>query len=288
MAWATSSAVTSRPMGCRASSAARSSSGSGAASRRRATHGVSAVPGATPLTRIPSAMWSAAIARVSAYSAPLLALYTARRGSPAHEAIEHVTTTAGAGEARRCGSAGRNRARNADDVDVENVMPFVVRVVLDRSLGADAGVGDHDVDPMLAGDDLGDRCAGPTPGLRHHTPNVTDRLLLRGRPVVADPSSSTRAPRAASACAVASPIPDEPPVMHATRPSKSASPSWTFIAAIRDRRGTGIGRRCRGASGHRIRAPSAPRSDHPSRSRAPRSARGGDRRTRSRARPPGR
>ena len=52
---------------------------------------------------------------------------------------------------------GRNRARHADDVDVENVMPFVVRVVLDRSLGAYAGVGDHDVDPTLTGDDLGDR-----------------------------------------------------------------------------------------------------------------------------------
>ena len=36
----------------------------------RATHGVSAVPGATALTRIPSRTWSAAIASVSAASAP--------------------------------------------------------------------------------------------------------------------------------------------------------------------------------------------------------------------------
>ena len=36
--------------------------------------GVSAVPGATALTRIPSAAWSAAMARVSARTAPLLAL----------------------------------------------------------------------------------------------------------------------------------------------------------------------------------------------------------------------
>ena len=52
---------------------------------------------------------------------------------------------------------GGHRARHAHDVDVENVEPFVVRVVLDGSLGTDAGVGDHDVDSMLAGGDLGDR-----------------------------------------------------------------------------------------------------------------------------------
>ena len=39
----------------------------------------------------------------------------------------------------------------------------VVRVVLHGSLGADAGVGDHDVEPLVAGDHLRDRgLDGPT------------------------------------------------------------------------------------------------------------------------------
>ena len=66
MAAATSSAVTRRPMGWRALSAARSACGSAAASSSRPTHGVSTVPGFTQLTLIPSATWSAAMASVSA------------------------------------------------------------------------------------------------------------------------------------------------------------------------------------------------------------------------------
>ena len=75
MAAATSLADTSRPIGCRASSAARSPTGSGAASRSRCTQGVSVVPGLTQLTRIRSARWSAAMARVNAWTAPFVALY---------------------------------------------------------------------------------------------------------------------------------------------------------------------------------------------------------------------
>ena len=67
-------ALTRRPIGWRASSAARSASGSSAASSRRPTHGVSAVPGLTQLTRMPSPTWSAAIASVSESTAPLVAL----------------------------------------------------------------------------------------------------------------------------------------------------------------------------------------------------------------------
>ena len=73
----------------------------GARSSRRPTHGVSAVPGLTALTRMPSAMPWAAIARVSAATAPLLAEYTARWGSPAVAAIEQVLTTAACAEARK-------------------------------------------------------------------------------------------------------------------------------------------------------------------------------------------
>ena len=65
MAAATSSALTSRPIGWRALSAARSAAGSGAASSSRPTHGVSAVPGVTQFTLMPSATWSAAMASVS-------------------------------------------------------------------------------------------------------------------------------------------------------------------------------------------------------------------------------
>jgi hypothetical protein len=67
--YATSSALTRRPKGCRRRSASAAASGSSAASRSRATHGVSAVPGATALTRMSSDAWSAAIARVSARTA---------------------------------------------------------------------------------------------------------------------------------------------------------------------------------------------------------------------------
>ena len=49
--------------------------GIGGAVREQAlTHGVSAVPGLTQLTRMPSRTWSAAIASVSACTAPLEAL----------------------------------------------------------------------------------------------------------------------------------------------------------------------------------------------------------------------
>ncbi|MDX6727727.1 MAG: hypothetical protein QOK49_2532 [Baekduia sp.] len=74
IACATSAADTRRPVGCRASRAARSAAGSSAASSRRAIQGVSTVPGLTQVTRMPSPTWSAAIARVSARTAPLVAL----------------------------------------------------------------------------------------------------------------------------------------------------------------------------------------------------------------------
>ncbi len=100
-AWATSSAVTSRPCGCRAASAVRSATGSSAASSSRPTQGVSAVPGLTALTRIPAARPSAAMARVSAETAPLLAEYTARCGRPVVAATEDVFTTAACADSRR-------------------------------------------------------------------------------------------------------------------------------------------------------------------------------------------
>ncbi|CAM5243756.1 hypothetical protein STANM309S_05164 [Streptomyces tanashiensis] len=107
MAAATSAAVTSRPVGWRASRAARSAAGSAAASSSRPTHGVSTVPGFTQLTRMPSRTWSAAMARVRDRTAPLLAEYSARWGSPAVAAMEQVLTIAAEEDALRYGRADR-------------------------------------------------------------------------------------------------------------------------------------------------------------------------------------
>ena len=75
--------------------------------------GVSAVPGVTALTLMPSLTWSAAIARVSAATAPLLAEYSARWGTPTDATTEHVLTTeaavTGAGAVARPWSPWRCR-----------------------------------------------------------------------------------------------------------------------------------------------------------------------------------
>src|SRR2546423_3441607 len=105
MAAATSGADTKRPMGCRARRAASSASGSSVASSSLRTHGVSAVPGLTQLTLIPSATWSAAMAKVNDRTAPFVALYSARLGKPAVAAIEQVLTITAEREARRGGRA---------------------------------------------------------------------------------------------------------------------------------------------------------------------------------------
>src|SRR5690606_24462609 len=102
---ATSSGETRRPWGWRACRAARSAAGSAAESSRRPTHGVSAVPGITALTRMPSRRWSAAIARVRADTAPLDAEYSARCGRPVVEAMDAVLQTAADGDSRNHGSA---------------------------------------------------------------------------------------------------------------------------------------------------------------------------------------
>jgi hypothetical protein len=52
------------------------------------------------------------------------------------------------------GQAGAGGADHADDVDVEDTVPFVVGVVLDGALGADARVVDQYIEPA----EVGDRC----------------------------------------------------------------------------------------------------------------------------------
>src|ERR1700688_5173987 len=107
MANATSSAVTRRPMGWRARRAAAAASASDAWSSSRRTHGVSAVPGVTALTRMPWVTKSAAIARVNDRTAPLLAEYSARWGTPTSATTEQMFTIAALLDRRRYGSAAR-------------------------------------------------------------------------------------------------------------------------------------------------------------------------------------
>ena len=161
MACATSSAVTSLPIGCRASSAARSAAGSSAASSSRATQGVSAVPGATPLTRIPSATWSAAIAKRQCVQR---ALAGAVHGA-ARQARPRCDRTRDDDRRRRRPAQRRecrpHRPGDADHVDVQHPVPLVVAVVGDRALRSDSGVGDDDVESSVT---VADRLHGGTHG----------------------------------------------------------------------------------------------------------------------------
>src|SRR5580698_9362896 len=212
---ATSSAVTSRPIGCRAFSAARSAAGSSAWSSSRPTHGVSAVPGLTQFTLMPSWMWSAAIASVSDSTAPLVAEYTARCGSPATAAIEQVLTIAACSEARRYGSAAR----------VTRTRPTTLtsNTRCHSSSGLSATV---PIEPMPA---LFTRMS--TPPRRPAAVSTASRtdassVTSAATPVNSSPglrsSTATCAPRLARSRAVASPIPEPPPVTIAVSPLSSA------------------------------------------------------------------
>ena len=66
-----------------------------------------AVPGLTAFTRMPSRTWSAAIARVMASTAPFVAEYSTRCGTPAVATTDERLTMDAAGETRRCGRAAR-------------------------------------------------------------------------------------------------------------------------------------------------------------------------------------
>ena len=104
------------------------------------------------------------MASVSAYTAPLLAEYSARCGSPAMPATEQVLTIAawpglggGPAQVTERGPAG---ADDAEHVDVQDAAPLVVGVVLDRAGRPDAGVVDQDVQAAAErGGGLADRAA---------------------------------------------------------------------------------------------------------------------------------
>ncbi len=126
MAAATSSALTSRPIGCLAASAARSAAGSAACPSRRPTQGVSAVPGFTQFTRMPSGKWSAAMASVRDSTAPLVAEYSARCGKPAVAAMEQVLTIAACSDWRKAPQRRAGDLDHADDIHVEHLVPLIV------------------------------------------------------------------------------------------------------------------------------------------------------------------
>ena len=86
----------------------------------------------------------------------MLALYRARRGSPAVAAMEQVwvmeTGRGGRRPRPQVGQGVPGGADHAEDVDVEDARPLVVGVVLDGADGADAGVADQGVQTTQFGD----------------------------------------------------------------------------------------------------------------------------------------
>ena len=159
-------------------------------SSRRPTHGVSAVPGFTALTRMPSRRWSAAMARVSDSDRALARAVERALGQSGRR-----RDRAGVDDRRRGGLAqvrqrGPGDPDHADDVDVEHPVPLVVGVVLDRALRADAGV----VDEMSMRPSLGRRGRPP----RARSRRRPRRRRSRGRPCGAASGcrskTATRAP----------------------------------------------------------------------------------------------
>src|SRR3984885_5450520 len=212
---ATSSALTSRPIGCLAARAARSAAGSSAAARSRPTHGGSAVPGFTQLTRMPSCRWSGAIASVSESTAPFVAEYSARCGRPAVAAIEQVLTIAACADARRYGRAPR----------VTRTIPttFTSYTRCHSSSVLSATVPAAPMPALFTRMSMPPRRpAAASTAARTEASSVTSALRPANSSVGFRSSTATCAPRAASSRAVASPIPDPPPVTTAASPLSSA------------------------------------------------------------------
>jgi hypothetical protein len=164
----------------------------------------------TAFTRMPSPTWSAAIARVSEATAPLLAAYTARCGRPTWATIELTLTIAALGEERKWGRAARDtrampktltsktRRHSSSELAATSPtapMPALLTTMSRRPYSATTAA-------IALSTDAG---------------SVTSQGNLppaRSRP-------ATVAPRAVISSAVAEPMPPAAPVMTATRPSKS-------------------------------------------------------------------
>src|ERR1700761_2237261 len=167
-------------------------------------------------------MWSAAIASVSARTAPLVAEYSARCGRPAVAATEQVLTIAACADARRCGRAARvtrtipttltSYTRCHSSSGLSLTVPAAPMPALFTRMSR----------PPSAS------AAAPT-AARTDASSVTSALSPRNSSVGLRSSAATRAPRSASSRAVASPIPDPPPVITAASPLSSAMPSLPFL-----------------------------------------------------------
>jgi hypothetical protein len=222
------------PVGCRPRSAARAASGSSAAASNRWTHGVSAVPGATAFTLMPSRTRSAAIARTSACSAPLLALYAARWTKPVQPGTEPVHTTAArpvGADRRRWGGAARTRRA-------------VPTRLTSRTRCHSSSVTSltPPVEPMPALETTTSR--PPSRSATSATASRTKGSLPTSQGISSMCSSgsasgcrsrdATAAPRARNARTVARPIPLAPPVTRARTPSNSEELGPVDVADVRD------------------------------------------------------
>ena len=125
-AWATSSAVTSRPVGWRAASRRFSAAGSSAPASSRATHGVSTVPGATVHTRMPSPDEVGGHGQAERVHRALGGGIDRPVDQPRRRRDRGDADDGAAGRAAQVGQGGPAGPGDADDVDVEAAVPLVV------------------------------------------------------------------------------------------------------------------------------------------------------------------
>ena len=199
----------------------------------RATQGVSAVPGDTAFTRMPSWTWSAAIARVSAATAP----FEARVQRPVRHADEGDHRARQDHRRRPRGAQVRqgrtDHPGGAGDVDVST-----------RAHSSSSPASTVPTAPIPA---LLTRTSRPpsSPTTRATAARTTSSRLTSqvsdSRPASgagARSSTATRAPRSRNRRAVARPIPDAPPVTAATSPARSrVSPASLACRAVASSRG---------------------------------------------------
>ncbi len=231
MAFATSSAVPGRPSGALrrlASAASQSEYGMAVASSawRRCWRGVSMRPTPTPLTRTLDGASSAASAR--------MALVSAARPTPIAPSVGSGSNPGGAvrptivpHEARRCSTAGRTTFRNAASLSVTSVVmsvrssssrlpcrpcPARAATPSSRSPCSTASA------TTRAAPSVSVTSASTAWSHGEASSASADRSRPRSRPQIVTVAPSSRRRRA-----VASPIPDEPPVTMKLRPASARS-----------------------------------------------------------------
>ena len=125
-----------------------------------------------------------------------------------------------------------NEEHRPPHVDVEDVLPFLSRVVSNSLLGTDTRVVDHNIDASERSYRFYDNC-GDVPETSHISGNAKGLTaenaqvflgLLTG--IASRPTTTTCAPAQTNPSAKARPMPRVPPVMTTTRPSISNKP-WS-------------------------------------------------------------